>query len=59
MPMLMAFASALTSDLNEPAHYLVWGFVQVSIGNLVVILIMVLLFVLALVLPFPKGKDES
>lgn len=59
MPMLMAFASALTSDLNGSAHYLVWGFVQVSIGNLVVILIMVLLFVLALVLPFPKGKDES
>ncbi len=59
MPMMMAFTAALLGDLNQPAHYLVWGFIQVSIGNLVVILLMLLLFVLALVLPFPKGKDES
>lgn len=46
-------------SLEKPAPYLTWGFIQVSRGNLVVILIMVLLFVLALLLPFPKGKDES
>ncbi|MFL6069700.1 MAG: hypothetical protein ACJ74E_07250 [Actinomycetes bacterium] len=50
---------ALLGDLNQSATYLKWGFIQVSRGNLVVILIMILVFLLALVLPFPKGKDES
>ena len=29
--------AAITGDLNQPAHYLKWGFIQVSIGNLVAI----------------------
>jgi hypothetical protein len=34
-------------------RYLEWGVVQISLGNLLVILAMVVVFVLALVLPFP------
>ncbi len=49
--------AVVMGDLNQPATYLKWGFVQVSRGNLVVILIMLLLFILAILLPFPKGKD--
>jgi hypothetical protein len=58
LPTVLA-ATAVMGNLNEPADYLKWGFIQVSPGNLVVILIMILLFVLALLLPFPKGKDDS
>jgi hypothetical protein len=40
-------------DLNNPGHYLHWGVVQISVANLVVILVMIVLFVAALLLPFP------
>ena len=43
------------TGLNSPGHYLHWGVVQISVANLVVIGLMVVLFVLALVVPFPKG----
>lgn len=46
-------------DLNGPGHYLNWGVVQISVANLVVIGVMVLIFVLALVLPFPKGRGRK
>jgi hypothetical protein len=59
MSFIGQLSAVLLGDLNQSATYLKWGFIQVSMGNLVVILIMILLFVLALVLPFPKGKDES
>ena len=45
-------------NLNHPGHYLHWGVISISVANLVVIGVMVLLFVLALVLPFP-GKKRS
>lgn len=44
-------------DLNHPGHYLHWGVVQISYANVTVIGIMLLLFGLALVLPFPRGRD--
>jgi hypothetical protein len=47
-------------NLGGTGHYVHWGFIQLSVANLVVILLMVLVFVLALLLPFPRhgGKDE-
>lgn len=39
-------------DLSGSGHYLHWGFIQLSVANAVVILAMVVVFVLALVLPF-------
>lgn len=38
-------------------RYLHWGVVQISVTNLIVIGVMVLVFVLALLLPFPGGRD--
>lgn len=40
-------------------HFLQWGVIQISLGNLLVIAFMVVVFVLALVLPFPGrgGRD--
>ena len=44
------------TNLNHPAHYLHWGVIQISVANLIVIGIMVTLFVVAIFLPFPKGR---
>ncbi len=49
--------AAAPVNLNHPGHYVHWGVIQISVGNLVVVAVMLLLFVLAIVLPFPKGKD--
>ncbi|MEZ0090892.1 hypothetical protein [Streptacidiphilus sp. EB129] len=46
-------------DLNHPGAYLHWGVIQISVANLLVIGLMVLVFVAALLLPFPKGRDRD
>jgi hypothetical protein len=59
MSALVSAASAvLAGDLDGPAHYLEWGPVQVSVANLVMIGAIVVLFVLAIVVPFPKGRSR-
>lgn len=52
------FVTSAPINLNHPGHYLHWGVIQISVANLVVIVAMIALFVLALVLPFPKGRDR-
>jgi hypothetical protein len=46
-------------DLSHPGHYLHWGVIQISVGNLVVILAMLAIFALALLLPFPRGGGRK
>jgi hypothetical protein len=46
-------------DLNGPGHYLHWGWFQISGANAIVILLMLLVFALAVLVPFPKGRDRS
>jgi hypothetical protein len=50
--------NATPIDLNTPGHYLNWGVIQISVANLVVIGLMVLVFVAAVLLPFPKGRGR-
>jgi hypothetical protein len=50
-------------NLNHPAHTVDWGFVHLSVANVVVIGLMLAVFVLAVVLPFPgaarrRGEDS-
>jgi hypothetical protein len=40
-------------------HYLHWGVIQISVANLTMILVMAVLFILALVVPFPSGHGED
>jgi len=47
------------ASVSDPATYVGWGWLSISIPNLIVILVMFVLFVLAIVLPFPKGRDKS
>jgi hypothetical protein len=46
-------------DLSHPAHYLHWHFFQMSVANVVVILLMIAVFVAAILIPFPKRRRES
>ena len=48
----------LALDLNSPGYYIHWGFVQISLANFIVILLMVVVFVLALFAPFPGGRNR-
>jgi hypothetical protein len=47
-------------DLNHPGHYVHWGFIQLSVANLVVIGLMVVVFVAAILVPFRRhgGGDR-
>jgi hypothetical protein len=40
-------------NLNHPAHTIQWHFLQLSVANLVVVLVMLAVFVAALLVPFP------
>jgi hypothetical protein len=48
----------LAVGLDGKAHFIGWGPIQISLANLVVIAIIVALFVLALLLPFPKPRSR-
>jgi hypothetical protein len=45
--------------LSGPAYFLHWGVVQISLANFLVIIAMIVLFVLALVIPFPHGRRDA
>ena len=54
----MAFATLLGAliNLNGNGRYIHWGFIQLSYANFAVIVLMIIVFVLAIILPFPKRK---
>ena len=43
-------------NLNTNGHYIHWGFVQISLANFLVIVAMIVVFILALVIPFPSHE---
>ncbi len=43
-------------NLDQPGTYLHWSIFSVSVANLVLIAVMVMIFGLALILPFPTGR---
>jgi hypothetical protein len=54
----MATILAALIDLDGRPHYLHSGWFLISIANLVVIVAMVVVFVLAIVLPFPRDRSQ-
>jgi hypothetical protein len=46
-------------DLNQPGTYLNWNVFTISVANLVLIAVMVVIFGVALLLPFPRGRGED
>ena len=51
--------SALSIVSDPAGRYVHWGVVLISVTNLLVILAMVILFVLALVVPFPGARHSD
>ena len=45
--------------LDGDAYYLHWGVIQISLTNFLIIVAMVVIFVLALVRPFPGSRDDA
>jgi len=43
-------------NLNHPGRYVHWGFIQISVANLVVIGLMVVVFVAAILVPFHRKR---
>lgn len=46
----------LATSLSGAGHYVSIGPIQISVANLVVICLMIVVFVVAIVLPFPRDK---
>lgn len=46
-------------DLSEPARYLHWHWFQMSVANVIVIVAMILVFIAAILIPFPKRRRVS
>jgi hypothetical protein len=49
---------AAVFNLNHPAHTVDWHFIHMSVANVVVIGLMLIVFVLAIVLPFPGAAKR-
>lgn len=48
-----AAALGAAINLNHPAHVIEWHFIKLSVANVVVIGLMLVVFALAIALPFP------
>ena len=45
--------------MDSPANYFHWGFLLISLPNLLVIVGMIVLFAIALVAPFPRRDTDD
>jgi hypothetical protein len=52
-------ASSVLAVAENPPPYLSVGVFSVSVPNAIIIGVMLALFVLAIVVPFPRDKDQS
>ena len=43
-------------NLNHAAHYVHWHFIQISVPNVIVIVLMIVVFFAAILLPFPGHR---
>ena len=46
----------LAGAASPPGIFLTWGIFSIQLGNLLVIVAMFVLFAVALLLPFPRGR---
>ncbi len=53
---MLAMLFGALFDLSHPARYLHWHFFQMSVANVVVILLMIAVFIVAILIPFPKRE---
>jgi hypothetical protein len=41
-------------NLNHPAHTVHWHFIDLSVSNVIVVVLMLVVFVVAILAPFPR-----
>ena len=46
-------------NLNHPAHYVHWHFIDLSVSNIIVIALMLIVFAAAIFAPFPGRGGSS
>lgn len=59
MPALTALLVATLASLPAAGRYVHWGVISVSLTNLLIIIGMLVLFGLALVVPFPRHRAPA
>ncbi len=57
--MRSALSTMSAINLNHPGRYVHWGVIQISVANLVLILIMIAIFAVAILLPFPGTRRRK
>ncbi len=57
--MRLALSTMSAINLNHPGRYVHWGVIQISVANLVLILLMVVIFAAAILLPFPGTRRRK
>ncbi|MGD0311961.1 MAG: hypothetical protein ABSC90_05830 [Acidimicrobiales bacterium] len=55
----MGILAAGLVDLNGSGRYVHWGFIQMSVANLVLIGLMVVVFVAAILIPFRRHSGDN
>ena len=59
MTAALALVVGALIDMSRPGHYIHWGFIQISVGNLVVICLMVVTFLAAILIPYHRRGGRS
>jgi hypothetical protein len=54
----MTWPLAAVVNLNKKPYYIHWGVVRISLANAIVIGLMILVFVAAILVPFPRGREK-
>jgi len=52
-------AGPLAVGLDGTGRYIHWGVIQLSVSNLLVIVLIVVIFAAAVLLPFPSDKSDG
>ncbi len=55
----MSVLATAVFNLNHPAHTVDWNFIHLSVANVVVIGLMLIVFFLAILLPFPGAAGRA
>ncbi len=55
--MALVLSLAALIPLDGLGHYIHWGAIDISVANFIVVVLMIVTFVAALLLPFP-GRDR-
>ncbi len=45
-------------NMSKPGHFIHWGFLQISMANAVLIVLMVIVFIAAIAIPYRHRKGD-